>query len=95
MDEDQVAVAISHVDGNRVLAEAAQALLVEALTVLDPVERAPLIMEAADMLYSQYYAIPLGFQTAFSLRSDRVQDYSGVFWWFPVVGEGYNVWLAP
>ncbi|MBK9745324.1 MAG: ABC transporter substrate-binding protein [Chloroflexi bacterium] len=74
--------------------EAAQALLVEALTVLDPVERAPLIMEAADMLYSQYYAIPLGFQTAFSLRSDRVQDYSGVFWWFPVVGEGYNVWLS-
>jgi peptide/nickel transport system substrate-binding protein len=75
--------------------EAAQTLLVEALTVLDPVERAPLIIEAADALYSQYYAIPLGFITNFSLRSARVQEFEGFFWWFSLVRDDMNVWLAP
>ncbi len=75
--------------------EAAQALLVEALTVLDPVERAPLIIQAADALYSQYYAIPLGFITNFQLRSARVQDFGGIFWWSHLVGADFNTWLTP
>lgn len=75
--------------------EEAQALLVEALTVLDAQERAPIIIEAAHKIYSQYYAIPLGFVTNFSLRSARVHDFSGFSWWFPLVGEEYNTWVSP
>jgi ABC-type transport system substrate-binding protein len=75
--------------------EAAQALLTEALTVLDPNERAPLIIEAADKIYSQYYAIPLGFLTNYSLTSVKVKDFPGYFWWFALVGEDYNTWIAP
>ncbi len=74
--------------------EAVQTLLAEALTVLDPNERAPLIIEAADKIYSQYYAIPLGFLTNYSLRSARVQDFAGYFWWFGLVGEDYNTWIS-
>jgi len=75
--------------------EEAQALLVEALTVLDPEERAPLIIEAAERVYSQYYAIPIGFQTGFRLQSARVQDFPGYFWWFNLTSENFNTWLAP
>ncbi|MBK8027533.1 MAG: hypothetical protein IPK19_40675 [Chloroflexi bacterium] len=74
--------------------EEAQALLVEALTVIDLEERSPLIQQAAERIYSQYYAIPLGFQTVFRAQSSRVQDFPGFFWWFAVVGEEYNVWLT-
>ncbi|MBK8021130.1 MAG: hypothetical protein IPK19_06760 [Chloroflexi bacterium] len=75
--------------------EEAQALLVEALTVIDLEERSPLIQQAAERIYSQYYAIPLGFQTVFRAQSSRVKDFPGFFWWFAVVGEEYNVWLTP
>lgn len=74
--------------------EEAQALLAQALTVLDPVERSPLIIEGAERIYSQYYSIPMGFLTGFTLVSARVQDFPGYFWWFHLVGEDFNTWLS-
>lgn len=75
--------------------EEAQALLAKGLTILDPEERSPLIQQAADRIYGQYFAIPLGFMTSFRAQSARVKDFPGYFWWFHLVGQDFNTWIAP
>lgn len=72
----------------------AQALLTESNTLVDRDERDAAVREAANMLYSQYVSIPVGFVQSYFATSSKVQDFGGVLWWFNIVTETNNTWIA-
>ena len=71
----------------------AQALLTESNKMVDFADRDAAVREAANLLYSQYPAIPLGLTYFFMGASSRVQDFSGQYWWMNIVIERNNTWV--
>lgn len=81
-------------EGYGIVLPEAQELLAEAATLVDPDERAPLIYDAQQIVYGDYYAISLGFQTGYAAYNTRLHDFGGMLWWLNLVTVQNNVWLS-
>lgn len=68
-------------------------LLDEANITSDPEARTALLEEATDKIYSQYYAVSLGFYMPFEASRSYVKDNPVASWFFNVVTEKNNLWL--
>jgi ABC-type transport system substrate-binding protein len=69
-------------------------LLDEANALIDPAARDETLRAAADRIYSQYWAVPLGFRVAFQASRSRVHDFYGTIWFQNLCTERNNVWLS-
>lgn len=72
----------------------AQALLTESNTLVERADRDEAVREAANMLYSQYVSIPVGFTQSYFTTTSKVNDFGGIFWWFNIVTVNNNTWVA-
>lgn len=72
----------------------AQALLTESNTLVERADRDEAVRQAADILYSQYVSIPVGFTQSYFTSSSKVNDFGGIFWWFNIVTANNNTWVA-
>jgi peptide/nickel transport system substrate-binding protein len=69
-------------------------LLESANTLVDPAERDKTLRAAADKIYSQYWAVPMGFHNFFQASRSWVHDFHGTLWFQNLCTEGNNVWLT-
>jgi peptide/nickel transport system substrate-binding protein len=69
-------------------------LLDEANTLVDPVRRDQVLQEAANRIYSQYWAISLGFHDSFQATQTGVHDYRGTLWFQNLCTDANNVWVT-
>jgi ABC-type transport system substrate-binding protein len=69
------------------------ALLDESNRIVDAEQRDQLIREAADKIYGQYAAVPMGFFYFFNASRPWVKDFHGTLWFENLVTEQNNVWL--
>lgn len=81
-------------EGYGIILEDVQEMLAEASTLVDPEDRAPLIYDAQQIVYGNYYAISLGFQTGFAAYTNRLNDFGGMLWWMNLVTVDNNAWLS-
>ncbi|MFQ5596098.1 MAG: ABC transporter substrate-binding protein [Anaerolineae bacterium] len=69
-------------------------LLDKANTIVDPAERDKTLREAAVKIYSQHWAVPLGFHNAYQASRSRVHDFHGTMWFQNLCTERNNVWIT-
>lgn len=69
-------------------------LLDRANTILDSTERDKTLREAADRIYSQYWAVPLGFRSSFQASRAWVNDFGATMWFQNLCTEQNNVWVS-
>ena len=81
-------------EGFGIVLEDAQALLAEAATLVNPADTDPLIYQAQQIVFGEYYSISLGFQTGYAAYSSKVHDFGGINWWMNLVTDRNNVWLS-
>jgi peptide/nickel transport system substrate-binding protein len=70
------------------------ALLDKANTIVDPVKRDETLRQAANRIYSQYWAIPISFQVGYNATRSWVQEYQYPVWWENLCTEKNNVWVT-
>jgi len=70
------------------------ALLDQANAVVDPAERDEVLRQAADKIYSQYWAVPMGFRNTYQASRSWVHDFHGVMWFMNLCTDYNNVWLT-
>jgi peptide/nickel transport system substrate-binding protein len=67
-------------------------LLTSSITMVDRDERDAAVRDAANILYSNYVSIPLGFVQSYTTVSNNVHEYPIETWWLNLVTERNNVW---
>jgi peptide/nickel transport system substrate-binding protein len=70
------------------------ALLETANSLVDTAERDKILQEAAHRIYSQYWAIPMGFRQTYQASGSWVHDFHGVTWFLNLCTEQNNVWVT-
>lgn len=75
--------------------EAVFALLGEANVMFNQDERNSTLMQASDLIYASYPAIPLGFTISNEILDVSVQDWLPYRNLMNIVTEANNIWLAP
>jgi peptide/nickel transport system substrate-binding protein len=73
----------------------AAAMLDSANSIIDPAQRSTTLMQAQDMIYSEYPALTLGFFAASEIVNKKVNDYHGNMWFLNLTTDINNVWLTP
>jgi peptide/nickel transport system substrate-binding protein len=69
-------------------------LLDQANTVVDPAERDEILHQAANRIYSQVWAVPMGFGDSFLASRSSVHDFHGTLWFENLCTEYNNVWVT-
>ena len=69
-------------------------LLDRANTVVDAAERDEILRQAANRIYSQYWAVPMGFRDSFLASRSWVFDFHGTLWFENLCTEHNNVWVT-
>jgi peptide/nickel transport system substrate-binding protein len=69
-------------------------LLDSANELVDAAERDRVLREAANLIYSRYWAIPLGFRDTFQASRAWVHDFPGTLWYENLCTERNNVWVS-
>jgi peptide/nickel transport system substrate-binding protein len=69
-------------------------LLDEANTLVDPVQRDQVLQEAANRIYSQYWAISLGFHDSFQATRAGVHNFHATLWFQNLCTDANNVWVS-
>jgi ABC-type transport system substrate-binding protein len=70
------------------------ALLDRANTIVDPAERDEVLRQAADKIYSQYWAVPMGFRNTYQASRSWVHDFHGAQFFLNLCTEYNNVWVT-
>lgn len=69
------------------------ALLKEANSTVDAEKRDGILQQATEKIYSQYWAIPTGFNESFLAFRSYVKEYTAPYWFQNLVTVENNVWL--
>jgi ABC-type transport system substrate-binding protein len=69
-------------------------LLERANALVDAAERDSMLRQAANRIYSQYWAVPMGFRYSYQASRARVHDYDATMWFQNLCTGQNNVWLS-
>lgn len=69
-------------------------LLDQANATVDPDQRDALLRQAANRIYGQVWAVPLGFNERYQAARSWVHDYYGTIWFQNLCTEQNNVWVS-
>jgi len=69
-------------------------LLAQASTTVDPAARDETLRRAANEIYRQYWAVPLGFRDSFQASRSWVHDFYGTLWSENLCTAYNNVWVS-
>lgn len=69
-------------------------LLAQANTTVDPAARDETLRQAANEIYRQYWAVPLGFRDSYQASRAWVHDFYGTLWSENLCTDYNNAWLS-